>query len=71
MADLRVSIENYFGESHLLFNYMSAKEQLKLGMMPIGQYAVCAMLMNVQAIFYGNQFLEKVGYSSLPSIEEY
>jgi hypothetical protein len=69
MAELRVSNENYFGESHLLFNYMSAREQLKLGMMPIGQYyAVCATLMNVQAIFYGNQFLEKVGYSSLPSI---
>jgi hypothetical protein len=72
MAELRVSIENFFAESHLMFNYMSASAQLKLGSMPIGQYyAVCTMLMNVHAIFYGNQILEKLGYSSLPSVEEY
>ena len=72
LAELRVSIENFFAESHLMFNYMSASAQLKLGSVPIGQYyAVCTMLMNVHAIFYGNQILEKLGYSSLPSVEEY
>jgi hypothetical protein len=72
MADLRVSIENYFAESNLVFNYLSAAEQLKLGKMQVGRiYAVCTMLMNVHSIFYGNQALEKFGYSSLPSIEEY
>jgi hypothetical protein len=72
MAELRVSIENYFAESHLLFNYLSASQQLKLGSMPIGKYyAVCTMLMNLHAICYGNQMLEKLGYASLPSMEEY
>ena len=72
MADLRVSIENHFAESNLLFNYLSHTDQLKLGNMPVGQYyAVCAMLMNLHAIFYGNQILEKLGYTCMPSIEEY
>ncbi len=72
MAELRVSIEYDFAESHLLFNYLSASAQLKLGIMPIRQYyAVCTMLINLHAIFYGNRILEKLGYSALPSIEEH
>jgi hypothetical protein len=72
MAELKVSIENHFAESHLLFNYLSASEQLKLGKMAVGKfYTVCAMLMNMHSICYGNQMLEKLGYSSLPSMEEY
>ena len=71
MAELRVSIENNFAESHLLFNHLSHTAQMKLGSMPVGKYhAVCAMLINVHALCYGSRILEKLGYYSLPSIQE-
>ena len=72
MAELRVSIENNFAESHLLFNHLSHTAQMKLGSMPVGKYhAVCAMLINVHALCYGSRILKKPGSYSFPSIEEY
>jgi hypothetical protein len=68
MAELRVSIENHFTESHLLFNHLSNTAQMKLGSMPVSlrhahECAPCAMVVS--------QILEKLGCYSLPCFQEY
>ena len=71
MSRIRIHIENVFGNTENQFAYVSYHKGLKLGGRNLEKvYAVATIFMNIQATFYGNQFMHALGYPIRLSVEE-
>ena len=63
MSKFRVSVEWVFGEIVAFFKFCDFKQDLKIGLSPVGKtYSVCGLLRNAITCLYGsntaNFFLE-------------
>ena len=71
MSEVRVSVEWMFATITNYNEFVDFKEQLKLGMSPVGKiYLVCRILQNAHTYLYGNLVSDCFNFDP-PSLQDY
>jgi len=71
MSKLRISVEWLFGELKNYFKFIDYKNQLKIGLSPVGKYfLVCGLLHNARACLYSNLVSDYFGIDP-PNLRDY
>ena len=71
MSEVRIAVEWMFGTITNYYKFIDFKQQLKIGLSPIGKiYLVCGILQNAHTCLYGNIVSEYFDCDP-PNLHEY